>query len=146
MGRSMSAASRLERGEEAHDSAHYGDSGNRLSTARPGCLDAGPKLDHSEDVADSHSSENTPCRCAAVGPAEGLAKDLKLKEVVLGLDSYATAPLAAYGIDKEKFEKENQIVVLVYNRHKVERRVTFDKDKALTEAGVNEILAAADKM
>ena len=83
-----------------------------------------------------------PTGGAAVGPAESLAKVLKLKEVVLGLENPAAAPLAAFGIDKDKSE----ITVLVYNRHKVERRFTFTAEKPLTEAGVEEILAAADKM
>jgi hypothetical protein len=86
-----------------------------------------------------------PTGGAAVGSAEGLAKDLKLKEVVLGVDYLANAPLAAYGIDKEKFEKDNQVVVLVYNRHKIERRFVFSKDKPLTDAASAEILAAAEK-
>ncbi|MFL5341431.1 MAG: hypothetical protein ACJ8F7_14900 [Gemmataceae bacterium] len=77
-----------------------------------------------------------------VGPAEGLAKDLKLKDVVLGLESPGAAPLAAFGIDKDK----SDVTVLVYNKHKIERRFTFTKDKPLTEAAVEEILAATDKM
>jgi hypothetical protein len=87
-----------------------------------------------------------PTGGAAVGAAEGLAKDLKLQEVELGLIHLSEAPLAAYGIDKEKFDKENEIVVLVYNRHKIERRLTFSKDKPLTEAAVSEIVAAGEKM
>ena len=40
----------------------------------------------------------------------------------------------------------SEVTVLVYNKHKIERRFTFTKDKPLTEAAVDEIAAAADKM
>jgi hypothetical protein len=36
--------------------------------------------------------------------------------------------------------------VLVYNKHKVEKRFTFTDEKKLDDAAIKEILAAAEKM
>lgn len=83
-----------------------------------------------------------PTGGAAVAAAESLAKDLKLKECVIGVEHLDKGPLAAFGIDKEKHE----ITILVYNRHLVAKRYTFTKDKPLADANVAEILAEADKI
>jgi hypothetical protein len=83
-----------------------------------------------------------PTGGAAVGQAESLAKDLKLKEVVLGLEFAGNAPLEAFGIKKDT----DEVTVLVYNQHKVVKRYTYTKDKPLSDAAVNEILAEADKL
>lgn len=81
----------------------------------------------------------------AVGAAEGLIKDLKLKEVVLGLEHKGAAPLPNFGIDKDKPEN-SEITVIVYNKQKVEKRFAFGSAKKMTDADVNEILAAVDKI
>ena len=82
---------------------------------------------------------------AAVGAGEGLIKDLKLKEVTIGLEHKDTPHLATFGIDKEKPES-SEITILVYKRHKVEKRFTFTNTKKMTDNDVNEIIAAVDKI
>jgi len=80
-----------------------------------------------------------------VAAAEGLIKDLKLKEVTLGLEHKDNAPLATFGISKDKPE-DNEVTVIVYQKHKVERRFSFSAAKKMTDADVQQILAAVDKM
>jgi hypothetical protein len=88
--------------------------------------------------------EEDPTGGDAVGAAEGLIKDLMLKEVTLGLEHKDTAPLATFGINKDN-PGDSEITVLVYRGHKIERRFTFTSAKKMTDADVNEILAAVDK-
>ena len=72
---------------------------------------------------------------------EGLSESLKLKDVVLGLERPDSSPAVSYGIGKD-----DKIVVLVYNRHKVLARFTFTDKKPMTDADVNTILGEAAKM
>ncbi|HLW65284.1 MAG TPA: hypothetical protein VKS79_08195 [Gemmataceae bacterium] len=79
-------------------------------------------------------------REAKIADLEGLSESLKLKDVVLGLERPDCPAAVSYGIGKE-----DKIVVLVYNRHKVLARFTFTDKKPMTDADVNAILDEASK-
>jgi hypothetical protein len=78
---------------------------------------------------------------ARIADLEGLAETLKLKELVLGLEAPDCKAAGDFAIGKD-----DQITVLVYNRHKVEARFAFTKDKPLTDADVTKILESAAKL
>ncbi len=90
-------------------------------------------------------------RDAKVGAIEGLITNLKLQgPILLGLTLPDAQPVKQFGIvtkdDQINNIKKHQTTVLVYNKHKVEKRFTFTDDKKLDEAGIKEIFAAAEKM
>ena len=90
-------------------------------------------------------------RDTKVGGVEGLVKSLDLKgELSLGLTHPEAQPLKQFGIvtrdDQVNNIKRHQVTVLVYNKHKVEKRFTFTEEKKLDDAAIKEILAAAEKM
>jgi len=76
-----------------------------------------------------------------IADLEGLSESLKLKDVVLGLERPDCPPAVSFGIGKD-----DKIVVLVYNRHKVLARFSFTDKKPMTDADVTAILDAAAKM
>ncbi len=90
-------------------------------------------------------------RDAKVGAIEGLITNLKLQgPMSLGLTYPDAQPVKQYGIvtkdDQINNVKKHQVTVLVYNKHKVEKRFTFTDDKKLDEAAIKDIFAAAEKM
>jgi len=74
------------------------------------------------------------------GVLEGLIAQLKLKEVTVGMETKNVPEVTAFGVDKDK----DEVTVLVYTKHKVVRRFTFTKDKAMTDKDVDDIIAAAE--
>jgi len=76
------------------------------------------------------------------GALEGLGSQLKLKEVIVGMETKAVPQLATFGIDKDK----DEVTVVVYNKHKIEKRFTFTKDKPMTDKDVDTIVAEAEKI
>ena len=80
-------------------------------------------------------------REAKIADLEGLSESLKLKDVVLGLERPDSPQAVSYGIGKD-----DKIVVLVYNRHKVLARFTFTDKKPMTDADVTAILDEAAKL
>ncbi len=92
-----------------------------------------------------------PDRQKKVGDLESLNKQLSLTDLPLGLASPDAEPVKKYGIiaaddPLNASLKKHQVTVLVYNKHKVEKRFVFSEDKKLDEAGIRDILAAAEKV
>ncbi len=90
-------------------------------------------------------------RDSKVGAIESLVTTLGLKgEMSLGLGDKEAQPVKQYGIvtndDAINNIKKHAVTVLVYNKHKVEKRFTFTEDKKLDEAAIKEIFAAVEKM
>jgi hypothetical protein len=75
-----------------------------------------------------------------IADLEGLSESLKLKDVLLGLERPDCPAAVNYGIGKD-----DKIVVLVYNRHRVVARFTFTDKKPMTDADVTAILDEAAK-
>jgi hypothetical protein len=89
-------------------------------------------------------------RDAKAGVLEGLIKTLPLQgEMSLGLTHPEAQSLKQFGVvtrdDQVNSIKRHQVTVLVYNKHKVEKRFTFTAEKKLDDAAITEILAAAEK-
>jgi hypothetical protein len=90
-------------------------------------------------------------RDAKVGVIESLVKTLNLKgNMSLGISDQDSQPVKQYGIvtkdDSVNSVKKHLVTVLVYNRHKAEKRFTFTEDKKLDEAAIKDIFAAVEKM
>src|SRR5262245_19168095 len=86
-----------------------------------------------------------------VGDLESLNKQLSLSDLPLGLSAPDAEPVKKFGIitaddPLNAATKKHQVTVLVYNKHKVEKRFVFTEDKKLDEAAIRDILAAAEKM
>jgi len=92
-----------------------------------------------------------PDRQKKVGDLESLNKQLTLSDLPVGLASADAEPVKKYGIVTKDDPlnasvKKHTVTVLVYNKHKVEKRFVFTEDKKLDEAAIRDILAAAEKI
>ena len=91
-----------------------------------------------------------PERLRKVGELEGLHKQLTLNDLALGLSHPDAQPAKQFGIvtrdDPVNSVKKHTVTVLVYNKHKVEKRFVFTDDKKLDEAAIKDVLAAVEKM
>ena len=85
-----------------------------------------------------------------VADVEGLAKQLTLTNVSLGLSYPEEKSVKEYGIitrdDPVNMIKKHQITVLVYYKQKVLKRFVFTEDKKLDDAAIRDVCQAAEKM
>jgi hypothetical protein len=79
---------------------------------------------------------NDDSRKALVGKLENIAKDLKKVILCVGDDK---------GPEKYNINKDADVTIILYNKHKVVANYAFAKEK-LTDKDVNEIAAAVEKM
>lgn len=79
-------------------------------------------------------------RDTQVGKVEGLAKDLQLKEVQMGIEQPSAEQVTRFGISADDF-----VTVIVYDRHKVQGRFAFTDKKPLTDADINAIMDLVEK-
>lgn len=86
-----------------------------------------------------------------VAELESANKQLTLSDVPLGLSYPDAEPVKKFGILTKEDPlmanvKRHQVTVIVYNKHKIQRRFVFTEDKKLDDAATAEILAAVEKM
>lgn len=80
---------------------------------------------------------------AKIAQLEGMVTNLKLKELIVGLEHPQAKAVSNWGIGTK-----DVVTVVLYDRHKVIARYAFtvEKDKELTKKNVDEIAAAVEKM
>jgi hypothetical protein len=92
-----------------------------------------------------------PDRKGKFGELESLNKQLTLSDLPLGLSYPDAEPVKTYGVITKDDPlnaavKKHQVTVLVYNKHKVEKRFVFTEEKKLDEAAMKDIFAAVEKL
>ncbi len=91
-----------------------------------------------------------PDRDKRVAELDALAKQISLTQLPVGLAHPEALPVRQYGLitrdDPVAMIRRHLVTVLIYDKHRVQRRFTFTEDKPLTEQSIQEVFSAIEKL